>query len=291
MKSQKDKLSKIEVIGRLLTKEINATNMVNLSEETTACVLNLSSDKLYNYALYFTNQDKNENSNWEHLSFELKPSMNLSFFNYNEVDCLQWFTKNNVYFLEILIDDFNERNKNNFWKVLEQCLCSIIDNIPIERATLKTKKSSIKYIKYLGVVKDLGNHVNQMVQQLKNQNDKEMLEAKLQKEISNLKITPPKIETVLNLSVAKKIFTAQGELFNYDTVKDQLVNLNKDKKVMISVYHLDSQNFDYALCTETLNGLLISIDKICEQINGQILDNQSSKFFCWITSKCYANII
>ena len=160
MKSGKDKLSRIEVIGRLLTKEIKGTNIVTLTEESKACVLNLSSEKTYHYCLYFTNQDKNENSNWEHLSFDINPSMNLSFFNYEDVDCLQWFTKTNIYFLEILLDDFNEINKNNFWKVLEQCLCSTINKIPIERASLLTKKSSTKYMKYIGVLKYLMIYIN-----------------------------------------------------------------------------------------------------------------------------------
>ena len=293
MKSKKDNLSRVEVLGRLLTKEINGKNVVNLSEEVTACVLNLSnsSQTSFNYCLYFTNKDKNESSNWEHLSFDIKPSMQLSYFTNNEVDCLQWFTQKNVYFLEILIDDFNERNKNNFWKILEQCLYSINKNIPIERASLQTKKSSIKYIKNLGVIKDLSAHVDKMMKQLEEKNNKELLEDKLTKEINNLQITPPKIDTVLNLDVAKKIFATQGEIYNYDTNKDELVILNKEKKVLLTVYHLDTQRFDYALCIETANGLLISIDKISEEINGQILDNQNSKFFCWITSKCYTNII
>ena len=293
MKSKKDNLSRVEVLGRLLTKEINGKNVVNLSEEVTACVLNLSdnSQTSFSYCLYFTNKDKNESSNWEHLSFDIKPSMQLSCFTNNQVDCFQWFTQKNVYFLEILIDDFNERNKNNFKKILEQCLCSINKNIPIERASLQTKKSSIKYIKDLGEIKDLSAHVDKMMKQLEEKNNKELLEDKLTKEINNLQITPPKIDTVLNLEVAKKIFATQGEIYNYDTNKDELVILNKDKKVLLTVYHLDSQRFDYALCTETANGLLISIDKISEEMNGQILDNQNSKFFCWITSKCYTNII
>ena len=130
-----------------------------------------------------------------------------------------------------------------------------------------------------------------MLKQLEEKNNKEEVEEKLNKELNNLQITPPKIDTVLNLEVAKKIFSAQGEIYNYDTTKDQLVNLNKDKKVLLTIYHLDSQRFDYAICSETTNGLLISIDKISEKINGQIMDNQDSKFFCWITSKCYTNII
>lgn len=141
MKTEKDKLSRIEILGRLLSKEIGAKNVTNLSEETTTCVLNLSPSKeSFHYSLYIKNQDQNENSTWEHLSFDIKQSMNLSYFNYNDVDCLQWFTKTTVYFLEILIDDLNERNKNNFWKVLEQCLCSIVNNIPIERASIQVKK-------------------------------------------------------------------------------------------------------------------------------------------------------
>ena len=53
MKSDNDKLSKIEVLGRLLTKEINGKNVVNLSEEVKACVLNLSPSKTsFYYCLY-----------------------------------------------------------------------------------------------------------------------------------------------------------------------------------------------------------------------------------------------
>ena len=293
MKTEKDKLSRIEILGRLLSKEIGAKSVTNLSEETTTCVLNLSPSKeSFHYSLYIKNQDQNENSTWEHLSFDIKQSMNLSYFNYNDVDCLQWFTKTTVYFLEILIDDLNERNKNNFWKVLEQCLCSIVNNIPIERASIQVKKNSKKYVKYLGIVQDLGTHVDQMIKQLEENNKKELLEVKLITEFKNLQITPPKLDTILNLNVAKKIFQTQGELYNYDTNKEELVILNNGSKVNLSVYHLDSQKFDYALCTETLNNdLLISIDKITEQINGQIMDNENSKFFCWITSKCYTNII
>ena len=291
MKSEKDKLSKIEVVGRLLTKEIDGQNMVNLSEEVAACVLNLSSNSTYVYSLYLTNKDQNDNSNWEHLSFDLKPSMQLAYFSNNEVDCIQWFTKKNLYFLEILIDEYNERNKNNFWKILEQCLCSIANNIPIERAALKTKKTSTKYLVNYGIINDLGAHINNMMDKLQDKSHQEMLEEKITKELSNLQITPPKIDSILNLSVAKKIFSVQGEMYNYDTNKDELVNLNNNKKVLLSVYRIDSQRFDYALCTETLNELLISIDKISEKINGQIINNENSKFFCWITSKCYTNII
>lgn len=290
MNSKKDRLSRIEIIGRLLTKEINNQKMVVLSEEVKASVLNLSSSNIISYGLYLRNQDKNENSNWEHLSFNIDPSMKLSYFMYKEVDCLQWFTKKNVYFLEFLIDDLNERNRNNFWKVLEQCLCSVINKIPIERASLQLKKSSIHYLNNLGKINDLGVHVEIMVKKLEEENKNKMLEEKLTKDISNLQISQPKIGTVLNLNVVKKIFTAQGEIYNYDASKDELINLNKKQKMFLSIYHLDSQRFDYVLAVETSDGFLYSIDKIGEQINGQIMDNQDSKFFCWITSKVYANI-
>ncbi len=290
MNSKKDRLSRIEIIGRLLTKEINNQKMVVLSEEVKASVLNLSSSNIISYGLYLRNQDKNENSDWEHLSFNIDPSMKLSYFMYKEVDCLQWFTKKNVYFLEFLIDDLNERNRNNFWKVLEQCLCSVINKIPIERASLQLKKSSIHYLNNLGKINDLGVHVEIMVKKLEEENKNKMLEEKLTKDISNLQISQPKIGTVLNLNVVKKIFTAQGEIYNYDASKDELINLNKKQKMFLSIYHLDSQRFDYVLAVETSDGFLYSIDKIGEQINGQIMDNQDSKFFCWITSKVYANI-
>ena len=287
----KEKLSKIEISGRFLTKEIDGKSVVTLSEEVSASILNLSSQNSFNYCIYLVNNDRNENSNWEHLSFDIKPSMNLSNFIYKEVDCFQWFTQKNVYFLEVFLDESNERNKNNFWKVLEQCLCSVNKNIPIDRASLVISKTSQRYVKRIGEIKDLVVHIDTMVKQLEELNKKKLLEETITKEMQYLQITPPKLDEILNLEVAKKIYNTQGEIYNYDTNKDQLVNLNKDKKVMLTVYKLDSQRFDYVLCIETGNGLLLSIDRISEEINGQILDNQDSKFFCWITTKCYTNIV
>lgn len=51
---------------------------------------------------------------------------------------------------------------------------------------------------------DLGAHVDNMMKLLEEQNNKELLEEKLTKEINNLQITPPKLDTIINPSVAKK---------------------------------------------------------------------------------------
>ena len=213
----------------------------------------------------------------------------MSFLN-NDSDCFQWFTKENIYFLQIPFDEINERQIFNFWKILEKCLCSIDKNIPIDRARLTIKKTSIKYIKNLGDIDDINKHADEMIQKLEKENKKKMEEEKLIQGIKNMQITPPKIGDIINLEISKKIFSSEGELFNYD-YKDETIKLNKDKKALLTIYHLDSQKFEYTICTETLDGLLISIDKISEEICGQILDNENSKYFCWISSKCYTKII
>ena len=214
----------------------------------------------------------------------------MSFLN-NDSDCFQWFTKENIYFLQIPFDEINERQIFNFWKILEKCLCSIDKNIPIDRARLTIKKTSIKYIKNLRDIDDINKHADEMIQKLEKENKKKMEEEKLIQGIKNMQITPPKIGDIINLEISNKIFSSEGELFNYDTDKDETIKLNKDKKTLLTIYHLDSQKFEYTICTETLDGLLISIDKISEEICGQILDNENSKYFCWISSKCYTKII
>ena len=93
----------------------------------------------------------------------------------------------------------------------------------------------------------------------------------------------------MSLETSKKIFCAQGEMYNYDTNKEELVNLNVDKKSFLTVYHLSK--FDYILCSETLNEYIISLDKINNEIKGQIITDKNKKFFCWTTNKCYINII
>ncbi len=72
--------------------------------------------------------------------------MKLSHFVYKDTDCFQWSTQKNLYFLEDLMEELNERNKNNFWKVLEQCLYSIKKNVPIERVSLYYKRNDEKYV-------------------------------------------------------------------------------------------------------------------------------------------------
>ena len=291
-KNKKGKLSKIEVLASLLSKEINGKDLVTLSEEVTACILNVSPSKTsFHYCLYLENNTKNENVKWEHLSFDIKPQMQLSYFTIKEIDYFQWFTQDTIYFLEIQNDDKNERKKLNFWKILEQCLYSINKNLPIERASLQSKKTTKKYIKKYGEINDLNEHVDKMLKKLEEKNKKESLEKELEKEINNLKITPPKLDSIINAEVSKKMFSAEGELFNYDTTKDESIQINKDENIILTIYRLDSQKYDYIICTETVNGLLISIDKINDEICGQILDNENKKFFCWITSKCYTNII
>ena len=124
-----------------------------------------------------------------------------------------------------------------------------------------------------------------MVNQLNKQRQKEEEEKELIKQMGNLKIRMKKVDDIINREVVKNIFEALGELYNYDSTKDELVNVNNKQKVMLKIYKLDSQRFDYALSIETVdsNPNLISIDKISENINGQM----NSQCFCWMTSNIY----
>ena len=289
--NKKSKLFKIEILGRLLTKDITGQNLVVLSEECKASIMDLSKQgESFIYSLNLDNQDQNENSNWSHLSFELKPSMDFCHFTTNDVESFQWITKTNIYFLEILVDDLNERNLDNFWKILEQCLCSVDKNIPINRAQLQCKKGCNKYIKKLGEIKDLNNHVNYMLKLIEERKRNEQIEKELIKNMKELKLSLPKVNKIINVEVSKNIFKTKGILHNYNNDKDTLVILNKNNKVLLKIYRMDSQRFDYALCIETEDGNLISMDKISENINGELIDNNDSKCFCWLTNKCYQKI-
>ena len=296
MKLKEEKISKIEVSGRLLTQDITGKNLVVLCEECLACVLNLcdKEKQTYNYSLYLSNQDVNEkkSSTWSHLSFDINPSMGLSQFTNKDIDIFQWCTKTNIYFLEILADDLNERNINNFQKILEQCLCSVSKNIPFNRAGIQSGKTSKKNIKNLGEINDLEKHVKFVLKNLEEQKKKEQLEKELIKNMQELKISNTKVDSVINTQVAQKIFEAQGDLYNYDDTKNDLVKLSENKnKFWLRIYKLDSQKFDFALTIETLDSNLISIDKVRDEMTGQIVDSKDAKFFCWITNKTYIKIV
>jgi len=294
MKANQQNVSKIEIVGRLLTQDISKQNLVVLSEECSANILDLSQPGTpFNYTLYMNNQDQNEKSQWNHLTFEIKPSMELSIFTNMDIDVIQWFTKNSIYFFEILVDERNEKNKNNFWKALEQCLYSVSNKIPLEQAALKCQRSSEHYIKNLGPINNLENHVKYLLTILKKQRQQEEVNKGLVQQMKNLNIELPRLEKIINIQVAKKIFEAKGELYNYDINKDDLVNLNNKQKLILRVYRLDSQKFDYILTIETMdsNPYLLSIDKITENISGQMIKNNDTQCFCWITTKVFINII
>ena len=286
MKAKQQNAQKIEVLGRLLSQEVSKPNLVVLTEECLVSILDLSQpDTPFTYSLYIKNEDQNANSKWPSLSFHINPEMQLSIFTNKDIEVFQWCTKTNIYFLEILLDEMNEFNKNNFWKALEHCLCSITKKISIQRAAIEVQRSTKNYVQRLGQINDLEQHVKYMVNQLNKQRQKEEEEKELIKQMGNLKIRMKKVDDIINREVVKNIFEALGELYNYDSTKDELVNVNNKQKVMLKIYKLDSQRFDYALSIETVdsNPNLISIDKISENINGQM----NSQCFCWMTSNIY----
>ena len=286
MKAKQQNAQKIEVLGRFLSQEISKPNLVVLTEECLVSILDLSQpDTPFTYSLYIKNEDQNANSKWPSLSFHINPEMQLSIFTNKDIEVFQWCTKTNIYFLEILLDEMNEFNKNNFWKALEHCLCSITKKISIQRAAIEVQRSTKNYVQRLGQINDLEQHVKYMVNQLNKQRQKEEEEKELIKQMGNLKIRMKKVDDIINREVVKNIFEALGELYNYDSTKDELVNVNNKQKVMLKIYKLDSQRFDYALSIETVdsNPNLISIDKISENINGQM----NSQCFCWMTSNIY----
>ena len=290
MKAKQQNAQKIEVLGRLLSQEISKPNLVVLTEECLVSILDLSQpDTPFTYSLYIKNEDQNANSKWPSLSFHINPEMQLSIFTNKDIEVFQWYTKTNIYFLEILLDEMNELNKNNFWKALEHCLCSITKKISIQRAAIEVQRSTKNYVQRLGQINDLEQHVKYMVNQLNKQRQKEEEEKELIKQMGNLKIRMKKVDDIINREVVKNIFEALGELYNYDSTKDELVNVNNKQKVMLKIYKLDSQRFDYALSIETVdsNPNLISIDKISENINGQM----NSQCFCWMTSNIYIPIM
>ena len=293
MHGKGQKPTQIVVLCRLLSQDISNQTLKVLSEECEASVLDLSQPGApFVYSLYIKNADINDKTPWSHLSFEIVPSMHLSIFSNRDVDVFQWFTKTNIYFLEILFDESNDRNKLNFWNILERCLCSVTKKISIERAGIEIQRSSVNYIQKLGKIIDLETHIKNMVNYFNQQRQKEEMEKEMIQKMGNLKIKYKKVDEVINKEVSKNIFEAKGELFNYDNTNDQLINLNNKEKVMLRAYRLDSQKFDYILCIETLgaNPDLLCLDKISENIGGQMIKNNDSQFFVWVTKNCYIPI-
>ena len=286
---KEQKVSRIEITCRFSSKDLDSPNIVVLSEEVKATVLNLSDEKSYRYCIHVSNDNKTDKSTWENLSFEIKPSMKLSHYINQDIDGFHWFTEKSIYFLDVLLEETNERLKFNFWKILKQCLCSIDKNIPIQRASVQANKTSKAYIKDYGNIINFNSHVEDVCKKYSKEKEQKEKEKQLINDLKNLQICQPKIDEILNLSVSKKIFSKEGELYNCDTINEKTIEINK--KVVLNVYKLDSQRFDYILCTETPEGNLYTIDKISSDINAQVVDSPESKSFFWITNKYYIKLI
>ena len=295
MKAKGQKFSKIELLGRLLTQDITKQNLIVLTEECLATIEDYSDQAPFVYQLILKNQDMNKNSNWPQLNFTIEPDLELSYFVQKDIDVFQWLSKskNNIYFFEVLFDETNEINKQHFWNALQQCLCSTIKKISLDRARLLCQKSSVKYINNLGKIDDLQSYVKNTLKLLEERRKKEEMEKELIKNMDNLRLNLPEVNSIVNTEVSKLIYETKGELYNYDTYQDKLITLNDKQKVMLKVYRLDSQRFEYFLTIETLDStpLLFSIDPINENINGQIIQNENRKVFLWITGKCYKKIL
>ena len=251
--SKKNKYLQIEIVCRLLSQDMTKqpeSSLIILSEEVLLTVKDFTEKNKYHYCLYIVNNDKKLDSNWEQLTFDIKPSMNLCKFIDNESDYIQFNTQKSIYFLEILIDDSNNENKENFFNLLEMCLCSLDKNIPINKAKLQLKKSSKNYIKNLETITDMSTHIENETKKLKEINEKENSEKNSSSELSYNQLTQQKIENVISLEVAKKIFTAQGDLFNFDSQIDELVKLSKDEKVLLTIYKKDKNSYEYYLFTD-----------------------------------------
>ena len=281
------RFSKVELLGRLLAKKEIHKKIITLSEEVSISIHNFSK-KYINYNLLLINKDKNNNSTWENLTFEIKESLYISIFSSKDKDYLQWNVDQNIYFLEIFLDEYN--NEDNFLKILNKCLYSIINHISFEEVLSEINDNSINYIKNIGIIDNFENYADNIMLSLKDKNNNEIIEDQIIKKTNDL-IIAPKVDNIINLDVAKKMFCGKGEIYNYDTFKEELVNLNIDKKSNLAIYHLDVSNFNYLLTSETLDGYLISVDKVNNQIKGQIISNNNKKFFCWTTNKCYKNIV
>ena len=189
MQGKGQKPTQIVVLCRLLSQDISNQTLKVLSEECEASVLDLSQPgSPFLYSLYIKNADMNEKAPWSQLSFEIAPSMHLSLFSNRDVDVFQWFTKTNIYFLEILFDESNDRNKLIFWNNLERCLCSVTKKISIERADIEIQRSSVNYIQKLGKINDLETHIKNMVNYCIQENQKEDMEKEMIQKMGNMKI-------------------------------------------------------------------------------------------------------
>ena len=157
------------------------------------------------------------------LTFQIINSLKFSIFSHNEDEYLHWIYEKDIYFFKFFKSEKN--HKDLFINILDHCLYSIINNIFFE-------DSYIKYIQKLGIIKDLESYANQVLSL--NESSKIV------------------INQIINLDVAKKIFNAKGEIYNYDYEKDSLIKISGDKKIILTIYCLDSTKFDYILCSETL---------------------------------------
>lgn len=254
------------LIGSLKSKDIGES-IINLSEECKLKIIK-KNEKKFEYFLFLENCESEEigPSAWKNLQFPISNECKFKkYIQFNE--CLIWEKNGTFYIFEIVIDDLNQKNMELFFDYLRECVAS--NYLKASLFNVKTNPFKFQTIQDLNKINDINSYLEQNYPHYKNK----------QVESSSFSFQPKKLEEVLNMNIATKIFEGKGDFFSYSSDKDEFTQVCKNK-CSIAIFLSDASIYQYNLVILN-SGLVYSSDIISGNIRHYLKDKEG--LFMWIT--------
>lgn len=254
--------SQLKLSGVIFSKDYG-TQSVKLSEE---CSMELRfNQKNQSWSLYLTNTEASGYfMNLEFLFSDCGKS--ISTFESNYMNYIIWRKSSTVYYFQVLIEENVEKNLKQFISTIENYIDLKIAN--------------------LGEIDNIDEYIDQAFARIKSKKENQKKEENPElNEISKL-LSTLKFFDIKHFSTdAKKIYSASGYLFNYDTEKDELKKLIKTK-CNLCVYSHTKNPLEYSFSVETEEGIL-TYDDISKIPSNDL--NEQDKMFYWLTNIKFAD--
>ena len=149
------------IYGQLLVKDLD--KKISLISENVKLDLNYTGD-IENKEFYIELENHSTNTNWPPLKFQVSSFLDLGVFTFKQKKCLDWFTKESIYFLEIESNKTDSSLLNKFLDVYSKVILCLNKNVSLN--SVLYQKNIINYRNECEL-DDLQIYLNRQEQKLK----------------------------------------------------------------------------------------------------------------------------
>lgn len=269
-------LNNLTLDGILYHKTIGKPR-INISQECSL-FLSIVNESNYEYNLALTNDDFDTLTEWKNMRFPIDNDRAFKRAVEQGRDVLFWESNNEFFIFVLLSGDQNEKNRDTFFKTLNQLVTS--NDVAIELHKLDQSNEGdyvqdLKEIKNIDDFLDINYSKYDSYTQAQQNNDMNNLAKAMEKKLS-----------VANLYFKKhypnaiNMFLGEGTLWKYNKDKDDLVLISKSSNLQI----FKIENFRYYLVVdETKEEITHTCSAISQETN--IIFNRKGQMIMWVSKE------